>query len=133
MQEQPLDHALVADEPRAVDITYNLVLFSTVELARAVTRRKPIAAYLVLKSDIDFEDFYAQLKIKVCDNLFPGQPLVNNNSFEMSFSVPHHITNPLKLVSAADYAHLLANVAKIKTNPNAKIVIESRAPNLVGV
>jgi hypothetical protein len=124
---------LPGDKPPAVDITYNLLLFSTLELNRPVTRRKPIAAYLVLKSDMVWEDFYAQLKNKVCDSLFPGQPLVNKNSFEMTFSIPRHVTNPLKIISAADYAYLLANIAKMKTNPNAKIVIESRAPNLVGV
>ena len=133
MREHCLDHALKADKPCAVNVTYNLVLFLTVELARAVTCRKPIVAYLVLKSDMNFEDFYAKLKIKVCDSLFPGQPVVGNNSFKMMFSVPRHVTNPLKLVSAADYAHLIANIAKIKTNPNAKIVIESHAPNLVCV
>ena len=73
------------------------------------------------------------MKIKVCDNLFLGQPLVNDDAFKMTFSVLRYITNPLKVVSAADYAHLLANIAKVNTNLNAKIMIESHAPNLVGV
>lgn len=118
-------------EPPAFDITYNLALFSAAELQRPITRRKPIASYLVLKSDMPWEDFFAQLKRKVCDALFPAQPIVNNDTFGMSFSVPRHITIPLDLTSAADYAHLLANISKIKSNPSAKVIIESRAPNLV--
>ena len=78
-----------------------------------------------------WEDFFAQLKRKVCDALFPAQPIVNDDSFGMTFSVPHHVTIPLDLTSAADYAHLFANISKIKTNPSAKVIIESCALNLV--
>jgi len=124
---------LEADKPAAISITYNILLFSTEELKRAPTRRQPIASYLVLKNDIPWEDFYAQLKLKACDALFPNEPLVNNDSFTMTFSVPRHVSNPLNLISTADYAHLLANASKIKTNPTAKIMIHSCAPNLVGV
>lgn len=80
-----------------------------------------------------WEDFFAQLKRKVCDALFPAQPVVNDDTFGMTFSVPRHVTIPLDLNSAADYAHLLANISKIKTNPSAKVIIESRAPNLVRI
>ena len=77
VQEDSLDHELEllpGEKPPAVDITYNLALFSTLELNQLLTRRKPIAAYLVLKSDMIWEDFYAQLKNKVCNSLFQGQP-----------------------------------------------------------
>ena len=121
-----LDHELEplpGDKPPAVDITYNLMLFSTLELKQPVTQHKLIAAYLVLKSDMIWEDFYAQLKNKACNSLFLGQLLVNDNSFKMTFSVSHHVTNPLKIVSTTDYAYLLANIAKIKTNLNVKIMM----------
>lgn len=117
----------------AYDITYNLALFSTQELVKPVTRRKPIAGYLVLKNDMSWEDFYAQLKTKICDSLFPGQAVVNDNAYRMMFSVPRHVTNPINLVSAADYAHLLTNASKIKTNPSVKVIVESHAQNLVRI
>src|SRR5437016_12178412 len=71
------------------------------------------------------------MKIKACDYLFPNQPVVNDNSFEMIFSIARHVPNALPLTSAADYAHLLSNASKIKTNPTVKVSLNSCAPNLV--
>ena len=86
------DGQIVQPEAPAIDITYNISLYSTEELQRPPTHRKPIAAYLVLKNDLIWIDFYAQMKRKACDALFPGQAHVDNNSFDMTFSVPRHIT-----------------------------------------
>ena len=107
-------------------INYNLLFFSAEDLAR----RNLKAGYLVLGDDVTWEDFYAQMKIKACDQLFPNQPVVDNNSFDMNFTIACHVPIALSLTSAADYAHLLANALKIKKNPTVKVSLNSCVPNL---
>ena len=71
------------------------------------------------------------MKIKACDQLFPNQPVVDNNSFDMNFTIARHVPIALSLTSAADYAHLLTNASKMKKNPTVKVSLNSHAPNLV--
>lgn len=104
-----------------------MLFFSADDLAR----RNPKAGYLILGDDVAWEDFYAQMKIKACDQLFPNQPVVDNDSFDMNFTIARHVPIALSLASAADYAHLLTNASKIKKNPTVKVSLNSRAPNLV--
>ncbi|EDR06534.1 uncharacterized protein LACBIDRAFT_300030 [Laccaria bicolor S238N-H82] len=70
------------------------------------------------------------MKIKACDQLFPNQPVVDDNSFSVTFSIARHVPIALSLSSAADYAHLLTNASKMKKNPTVKVLLTSRAPNL---
>ena len=104
-----------------------MLFFSAEDLAC----RNPKAGYLILGDDVAWEDFYAHMKIKACDQLFPNQPVVDNNSFDMNFTIARHVPIALSLASAADYAHLLTNALKIKKNPTVKVSLNSRAPNLV--
>jgi hypothetical protein len=104
-----------------------LLFFSAGDLACC----NPKAGYLILGDDIPWEDFYAHMKIKACDQLFPNQPVVHDNSFDMNFAIACHVPIPLSLTSAADYAHLLTNASKIKRNPTVKVLLTSCAPNLV--
>ena len=104
-----------------------MLFFSAEDLAC----RNPKAGYLILGDDVAWEDFYAHMKIKACDQLFPNQPVVDNNSFDMNFTIARHVPIALSLASAADYAHLLTNALKIKKNPTVKVSLNSCAPNLV--
>ena len=108
-------------------INYNLLFF----LAEDLTRRDPKVGYLILGDDITWEDFYTHMKIKACDQLFPNQPVVDDNSFDMTFSIACHVPIALSLSSAADYAHLLTNALKMKKNPTVKVLLTSCTPNLV--
>ena len=71
------------------------------------------------------------MKIKACDQLFPNQPVVDDNSFDMTFAIARHVLIALSLSSAANYAHLLTNALKMKKNPTVKVLLTSRTPNLV--
>ena len=117
----------IAPSHPTTKINYNLLFFSADDL----TRRDPKAGYLILGDDIAWEDFYTHMKIKACDQLFPNQPVVDDNSFDMTFSIARHVPIALSLSSAADYAHLLTNASKMKKNPTVKVLLISRAPNLV--
>ena len=100
--------------PPATNINYNLLLFSIDDLKLLLTHHNPKAGYLVLCDNVAWEDCYVHMKIKACDYLFPNQAIVDDASFEMTFSIAHHIPIALPLASAADYNHLLTNALKIK-------------------
>jgi hypothetical protein len=68
--------------------------------------------------------------LKACDQFFPKQPVVTNNSIDITFTIAHHVPIALSLTSAADYAHL-TNASKIKQNPTVKVSLTSYMPNLV--
>ena len=110
-----------------IKINYNLLFY----LAEDLAHPDPKVGYLILGDDIAWEDFYTHMKIKACDQLFPNQPVVDDNSFDMTFSIACHVLIALSLTSAADYAHLLTNPSKIKKNPTVKVSLTSHAPNLV--
>jgi hypothetical protein len=65
------------------------------------------------------------------NQLFPNQPVIDNNSFDMNFTIARYVLIALSLASAADYAYLLTNALKIKKNPAVKVPLNSCAPNLV--
>jgi len=117
--------------PPAMNINYNLLFFLTENLKLPLTRHNPKAGYLILHDDVTWEDFYVCMKIKACDYLFPNQAIVDDASFEMTFSIAHHIPIALPLASAADYNHLLTNALKIKKNPTVKVSLNSHTLNLV--
>jgi hypothetical protein len=108
-------------------INYNLLFFSAEDLAHC----NPKAGYVILGDDIAWEDLYAHMKIKACDQIFPNQPVVDNNSFDMTFTIARHVPIALSLTSATDYAHLLTDASKIKKNPTVKVSLTSHTPNLV--
>jgi hypothetical protein len=99
------------------------VLFSSVELARPQARREPVARFLVLASDLAWPDVQAQLKIKACNVLFPGQATVDDAAFETTFTIPRRVPNPLPLLSVDDYKYLIENALN-QQKPAVKIIIK---------
>jgi hypothetical protein len=105
-------------------ITYNLTIFSAAELLKPQTRRQPEARFLILPSNLEWADVHAQLKIKAVDVLFPQQAAVNDQAFEVVFSITRHVPVPVPLSSHDDYQHLVRNAIKLKANPAVKIIIK---------
>ena len=97
--------------------------FSMAELAKPQAQREPAARFLVLLSNLEWLDFYACLKIKACDVLFPGQVAVGDDAYEIMFCIPHHVPNPLPLSTVADYDHLVKNALR-QQQPTVKIIIK---------
>ncbi|KIK06256.1 hypothetical protein K443DRAFT_89994, partial [Laccaria amethystina LaAM-08-1] len=66
------------------------------------------------------------LKIKAGNVLCPGQAVIADNTYEMTFSIAHHVTNPLPLSCVADYQHLVENVL-CQQQPMVKVIIKATA------
>jgi len=107
-------------------ITYNITIFSRAELAKPQACCEPAAWFFVLPSNLEWLDIYAQLKIKAGDILHPGQAVIADNAYEMTFSIAHHVPNPLPLSCVADYQHLVENVLR-QQQPMVKVIIKVTA------
>ena len=117
--------APIADAPK---ITYNLTILSLDQAQKASRSHETVARFVVLPSDLEWEDVYTRLKIKICDVLFPGQAEVLDNAFEMLFSIPRHVPAPLPLQTEDDYNHLVKNVLKVRKDPLTKISVKQFKP-----
>lgn len=111
----------IVDAPK---IIYNLTILSLDQAQKASRSRETVARFVVLASDLEWEDVYTRLKIKICDVLFPGQAEVPNNAFEMLFSIPQCVPAPLSLQTEDDYNHLIKNVLKVCNDPSTKISVK---------
>ena len=105
-------------------ITYNITIFSRAELAKPQARHEPAARFFVLPSNLEWLDIHAQLKIKAGDVLHPGQAVIADNAYEMTFSIARHVPNPLPLSCVADYQHLVEN-ALCQQQPTVKVIIKA--------
>ena len=105
------------------EITYNLSIFSLDQLQRSSRSREAVARFVLLSSDLTWDDVFGMLKIKISDVLFPGQAVVNEGTFEIFFSIPRFVPAPLPLVTEDDYKHLLRNVLKLRKDPAVKITV----------
>jgi hypothetical protein len=123
------EHANRRELEEAVEtrkITYNIAIFSRAELAKPQARREPAARFLVLPSNLEWLDIHAQLKIKAGDVLHPGQAVIADNAYEMTFCIARHISNPLPLSCVADYKHLVENALR-QQQPTVKVIIKATA------
>jgi hypothetical protein len=123
------EHANRRELEEAVEtrkITYNIAIFSRAELAKPQARREPAARFLVLPSNLEWLDIHAQLKIKASDVLHPGQAVIADNAYEMTFCIARHISNPLPLSCVADYKHLVENALR-QQQPTVKVIIKATA------
>jgi len=107
-------------------ITYNIAIFSQAELAKPQACCEPAARFLVLPSNLEWLDIHAQLKIKAGDVLHPGQAVIADNAYEMTFCIAHHVSNLLPLSCVADYKHLVENALR-QQQPMVKVIIKATA------
>ena len=105
-------------------ITYNIAIFSRAELAKPQARCEPAARFFVLPSNLEWLDIHAQLKIKAGDILHPGQAVIADNTYEMTFSIARHVPNLLPLSCVADYQHLVENALR-QQQPTVKVIIKA--------
>lgn len=106
-----------------IKVTYNISIFSVEELKKPIARREPKGCFVVSASNITWPDLHAQLKIQFCDALHPTQAFIADNSFEITYTISRLVPHPLPLATAKDYAHLLTNVAKMKS-PATKVIMK---------
>lgn len=117
---RPVEEPVIAHE-----ITYNLSILSLELLQKSARSRasEAVARFVLLSSDLTWDDVFAKLKIKISDVLFPRQAIVDEGAFEIFFSIPRLVPAPLPLVTEDDYKHLLRNVLKLRNDPAVKITV----------
>lgn len=94
-------------------------------MKKAKSSRTPERSDIVdLRSDKPFDTLKAQVLVKIADILNPNQ--LKYDDYNITFTVPRKITNPLPLDSAAKYQHLVTHALQIKTMPSAKIAVEPK-------
>lgn len=130
LSSEKANRARTPDEEEEIiipQITYTMTIFSLAELAKPHAHRQPKARFVILASDLEWLDVRAQLKIKAVDVLFPNQAAVDDEAFEIEFSIARQVPTPLPLLSENDYKHLVQNALKVKANPAVKITIKEVA------
>ena len=100
------------------------------ELKKPATRRKAKSRLIELSSGLEWMDIHAHLKIAICDLLFPQQAVVEDDRYEMTWSIPRVVPQALSLASAADYDQLVKKALKMK-EPGVKILVDEMAGNNV--
>ena len=130
-QESSEEDSDVDDNPIEVPkISYTLTTLSVNELKKPAARRKSKSHLLDISSGLEWIDAKAHLKIAICDLLFPGQAEIDDNKYELTWSIPRIAPTPLSLHTASDYEQLVKKCLKL-TEPAVKVCaeeVEQHAP-----
>lgn len=92
------------NEETSPKILYMVTALSLEELKKPTTCHKPKSHLIELSSSLEWLDLHGYLKIVICDLLFPQQPVIEDDRFEITWCIPHVIPQALFFISAADYA-----------------------------
>ena len=65
---------------------------------------------------MDWIDVKAQLKIAICDLHFLQQVVVDDDCYNMTWCIPHVVTDTLSLHTEPDYQHFMKKALKCKPN-----------------
>ncbi|KAG6894151.1 hypothetical protein C0992_007313 [Termitomyces sp. T32_za158] len=117
-----------AANPEPVTITYNLLILPLSQMQLPKTRREPHARLLEAKSDLAWEDLRSLFDVKISNTLFPTIAKPDFSKFDIKFSIPRVVLDPMPLSSAEDYSLLLKVIQKIKAHPTVKISITETSP-----
>ncbi|GJF00815.1 hypothetical protein PsYK624_171160 [Phanerochaete sordida] len=117
-------------EPAASDLeartfTYTIRILSAAELQKSVKKQQPVSKQFELESTDVFDTFKAQLLVQICNALNPAK--INFGDYDIAFTVPRHVTDPMDLRDENDYAIMVKNVDKITKNPSAKLMVKQRS------
>lgn len=129
---QKANYARTSEEKEEVVIlktTYTMTIFSLAELLKPQVHHEPKAQFVVLASNLEWPDVWAQRKIKAIDVLFPQLAAVDDAPFKIEFSIACQVPTALPLLSENDYKHLVQNALKLKANSAMKIIIKEVAIN----
>ena len=118
------EHSDNPDENEVPKISYTIMTFSLQELKKPITRCKAKSRLIDLSSDLEWVDVKAHLKIALCDLLFPQQAVVKDDLYDMTWCIPHIVTNPLSLHTVADYQQLVKKALLKAKEPGVKILVD---------
>ena len=111
-------------------ISFTILAFSLKEQKKLQAQCKPESSLLELPSNIAWIDAKARFKIVISDLLFPGQAVITDNAFKLTWAIPCIQTNPISLKSKTDYNQLIKKALQVK-NPAAHILVDEVENDLV--
>ncbi|KAJ7769664.1 hypothetical protein DFH07DRAFT_938223 [Mycena maculata] len=87
--------------------------------------KKPTkTAIFTLHNSEPFNTLKAQILVRIASALHPAQE--DYNDYNITFTVPRQVTDPVTLDSDETYTHLVGHALKINSTPCAKIVVEAK-------
>jgi hypothetical protein len=118
--------AVPPPEEPVLKIGYVLSIYSSAQMKLVKSKREAVGRPLELESKEPWSTVSAQILVQIDDALSITNFDINN--YEISYTVPRHVSQPLPLTSAASYAHLIANATKGKTPAlSAKLTVIQKA------
>jgi hypothetical protein len=118
--------AVPPPEEPVLKIGYVLSIYSSAQMKLVKSKREAVGRPLELESKEPWSTVSAQILVQIDDALSITNFDINN--YEISYTVPRHVSQPLPLTSAASYAHLIANTTKGKTPAlSAKLTVIQKA------
>ncbi|KAJ7708061.1 hypothetical protein B0H17DRAFT_1124845 [Mycena rosella] len=106
-------------------ITYTISIFTAAEAIKSKSAKKPTkTAILSLHNSEPFDTVRDQILVGIASALHP--PQADYNNYNITFTVPRQVTDPITLDSEENYTHLVVHALKITTTPSAKIIVEAK-------
>lgn len=107
-------------------IGYILSIYSSAQMKLAKSKHEAVGRSLELESKEPWSTVSVQILVQIDDALSITNFDINN--YKISYTIPHHVSQPLPLTSVTSYAHLIANTTKGKTPTlSAKLTVIQKA------
>ncbi|KAK7031924.1 hypothetical protein R3P38DRAFT_2774390 [Favolaschia claudopus] len=115
-------------EPESREVVYTVSMFTAAQLKKPKSSRgPPMSDFFKLMSDADWPACKAQIRTILRTML--ELEAVNLSNYDVTFTIPRHVKDPMTLQNATQYEHLVSTALQIKASPAARILIQ---PKLVG-
>ncbi|KAJ7748903.1 hypothetical protein B0H16DRAFT_1552169 [Mycena metata] len=107
---------IIEKVPLVREITVTIAVYSAAQMKKSRTSRgSPASEIYILNSDEPWDTLKAQVGVRIYfDN------------YNMTFTVPRRISDPVKLSSKDHYKHLLTTALGIKTSATARVIVEPK-------
>ncbi|KAJ7757890.1 hypothetical protein B0H16DRAFT_1885383 [Mycena metata] len=116
---------IIEKVPLVREITVTIAVYSAAQMKKSRTSRgSPASEIYILNSDEPWDTLKAQVGVRICSALNPV--ILDFDNYNMTFTVPRRISDPVKLSSEDHYKHLLTTALGIKTSATARVIVEPK-------
>ncbi|KAJ7724778.1 hypothetical protein B0H16DRAFT_1736524 [Mycena metata] len=111
--------------PLVRDVLVTIAVYTAEQMKKSRTSRgSPKSDLYTLTSDEPWDTLKAQIGVRICGILNPA--ILDLDNYDLTFTVPRHISDPIKLSDETHYKHLLKTALTIKTGPSARVIVEPK-------
>lgn len=127
-----LNYYLTAPPEPTKVITYLLLITSASKSKKKANQRESVSRRIELSSIEPWDTVKAQFLKEINDALSPSQ--IQFNDYDVSFKIPHIVSEPTRLVSDGDYDFLIQESTKGRMVANVKVqTIQKKAAVKVSI